>query len=218
MRLLFATCSVDYEGRLTAHLPLAPRLLMVKADGSVSIHADDRAYKPLNWMSSPCRLTEEEGRWVCANEKGERLVITITERHHEVAFDLGIEPGLQKDGVEAHLQVLLAANPEEIEAGLVCRRREYATSIGPVDLLCRAHDGTTVLVEIKRRVNIDAVEQLSRYLEVVNDPLLGTVRGVLAGQHVAPQAKTLAEQRGMRCVTVDYDRLRGLGRNEMTLF
>ena len=218
MRLLFATCSVDYEGRLTAHLPLAPRLLMVKADGSLSIHADDRAYKPLNWLSAPCRIVEGPDGWVASNEKGERLVITIAERHHEVSFDLGIEPGLQKDGVEAHLQELLAANPEEIEAGLRFRVREYATRIGPVDLLCRADDGTAVFVEIKRRVTIDAVEQLSRYLEVGTDPRLGAVRGVLAGQHVAPQAKTLAEQRGMRCVTVDYDRLRGLGRSDLTLF
>jgi endonuclease len=190
----------------------------VKADGAVSIHADDRAYKPLNWMTAPCRLSEEADRWVCSNEKGERLVITIAERHHEVSYDLGVEPGLQKDGVEAHLQELLAANPEEIEPGLRFRTREYATRIGPVDLLCRAEDGTTVLVEIKRRVTIDAVEQLSRYLEVVNDPLLGPVRGVLAGQHVVPQAKTLAAERGFRCVTVDYDRLRGLGRHDLTLF
>lgn len=219
MRLVIATCSVDYAGRLTAHLPTATRLLMVKADGSVSIHADDRAYKPLNWMSPPCRLTEEPGRWVVANPKGEQLVITIDEVHSDTRHDLGVDPGLQKDGVEAHLQELLAANCGVLGEGLRLVRREHPTDIGPVDLLCRDRDGTTVAVEIKRTGEIAGVEQLTRYLErLQRDPALRPVRGILAAQTVRPQARVLAESRGIAWVEVDYDALRGLRDPALTLF
>src|SRR5215475_15497563 len=213
MRLVIARCSVDYVGRLSAHLPLATRLVMVKADGSVSIHADDRAYKPLNWMSPPCRIEEAPGVWRVVNRAGEELRITLEEVFHDTTYALGVDPGLQKDGVEAHLQELLAAAPGVLGDGFTLVRREYPTAIGPVDLLCRDGTGRTVAVEVKRRAGIDAVEQLSRYLELLGrDPLLAPVAGVLAAQSIAPQARTLAEDRGIRCVVVDYDALRGLER------
>ncbi|MFY1636607.1 endonuclease NucS [Solwaraspora sp. WMMB335] len=218
MRLVIARCSVDYVGRLSAHLPLATRLLMVKADGSVSIHADDRAYKPLNWMSPPCRLAESDGLWRVVNKAGEELRITIEEIVEELSYDLGVDPGLRKDGVEAHLQELLAANPTTFGNDFSLVRREYMTAIGPVDLLCR--DGSaTVAVEIKRRGEIDGVEQLTRYLELLNrDPLLAPVTGIFAAQEIKPQARVLAVDRGIRCVVVDYDKLRGIERDELTLF
>ena len=210
---------MDYVGRLSAHLPLATRLLMVKADGSVSIHADDRAYKPLNWMSPPCRLEEAPGVWRVVNKAGEELRITLEEIFQDTSYELGIDPGLRKDGVEAHLQELLAANPSALGDGFTLVRREYMTAIGPVDLLCRDAASASVAVEIKRKAGIDAVEQLARYLELMNrDPLLAPVRGVLAAQTIVPQARTLAQDRGMRCVVVDYDRLRGIERDELTLF
>ena len=219
MRLVIARCSVDYEGRLTAHLPMAPRLLMVKADGCVAVHADGGAYKPLNWMNAPNTLTEEEGRWVVRNPKGETLTITIEEVLADTAHELGVDPGLQKDGVEAHLQELLAANPDRVAAGLTLVRREYPTDIGPVDLLCRDADGQAVAVEIKRRGEIDGVEQLARYLErLERDPLLRPVRGIFAAQVVKPQAKVLAESRGIDWVEVDYDDLRGIESDELRLF
>ncbi|MBV9026531.1 MAG: endonuclease NucS [Streptomycetaceae bacterium] len=247
MRLVIAHCSVDYAGRLTAHLPPAPRLLLIKADGSVSIHADDRAYKPLNWMSPPCTLKEEDGQWTVVNKAGERLIITIEEILHDSSHELGVDPGLIKDGVEAHLQELLADRIETLGEGWTLIRREYPTAIGPVDILCRDAEGGTVAVEIKRRgeidgadstegtgtaqrprhwaveikrkATIDAVEQLSRYVELLNrDPLLAPVGGVLAAQSIAPQARTLAEDRGFRCVVLDYDELRGMPSNEMRLF
>jgi RecB family endonuclease NucS len=219
MRLVIATCSVDYQGRLSAHLPLAPRLLMVKADGSVSIHADDRAYKPLNWMSPPCQLTEEEGRWVVVNNKGETLTITIEVVHSDTSADLGQDPGLTKDGVEAHLQELLAAHPEVLLAGLRLVTREFPTDIGPVDLLCRDANGAAVAVEIKRRGDIDGVEQLARYLERLDrDGRLRPVRGILAAQQVKPQARVLAEARGITWVEVDYDVLRGAREGDLKLF
>ena len=219
MRLVIATCSVRYEGRLRAELPEATRLLMVKADGSVSIHSDDRAYKPLNWMTCPCTLTEAPGRWTVTNPKGESLVITITEVHSDVAHELGHDPGLSKDGVEAHLQELLAANPEIIEAGLRLVKREYPTDIGPVDLLCRDSTGSPVAIEIKRIAEINAVDQLSRYLERLGrDSRLGGLRGVLVASIIKPQASVLAHDRGIGCVEVDYDLLRGLGTHELKLF
>jgi len=191
---------------------------MVKADGSVSIHADDRAYKPLNWMSPPCRLEEAPGVWRVVNRAGEELRITVEEIFQDSSYDLGVDPGLRKDGVEAHLQELLAANPTTFGDDVTLVRREYMTAIGPVDLLCRA-GAATVAVEVKRRATIDAVEQLSRYLELLNrDPLLAPVGGVLAAQAIAAQARTLAEDRGIRCVVLDYDELRGMPRTEMTLF
>ncbi|CAB0901195.1 endonuclease NucS [Corynebacterium diphtheriae] len=229
MRLVIARCSVDYIGRLEAHLPMADRLLMVKADGSVSIHADDRAYKPLNWMTPPCTLTEttheesETGEsiplWIVENKKGEQLRITIEALHSDMYYDLGEDPGLQKDGVEAHLQELLAEHIETLGDGYSLVRREYPTPIGPVDILCRDDKGGSVAVEIKRRGGIDGVEQLSRYLELLNrDDLLAPVAGVFAAQHIKPQARTLAQDRGIRCVTLDYDSLRGIESTELRLF
>ncbi|ARU45981.1 endonuclease NucS [Corynebacterium silvaticum] len=227
MRLVIARCSVDYIGRLEAHLPLADRLLMVKADGSVSIHADDRAYKPLNWMTPPCTLTEttveEDGAnvalWIVENKKGEQLRITVEAVHSDLYYELGEDPGLQKDGVEAHLQELLAEHIETLGEGYSLVRREYPTSIGPVDILCRDSDGLNVAVEIKRRGGIDGVEQLTRYLELLNrDELLAPVTGVFAAQQIKPQARTLAEDRGIRCVVLDYDNLRGIESPELRLF
>jgi hypothetical protein len=219
VRLVIARCSVDYVGRLSAHLPLATRLVMVKADGSVSVHADDRAYKPLNWMSPPCRIEEAPGVWRVVNRAGEELRITLEEIFQDTSYDLGVDPGLVKDGVEAHLQELLAANPGVLGDGFSLVRREYMTAIGPVDLLCRDSSGVTVAVEVKRRGEIDGVEQLTRYLELLGrDPLLAPVAGVLAAQEVKPQARVLAEDRGIRCVVLDYDALRNIERDELTLF
>jgi RecB family endonuclease NucS len=216
---VIARCQVDYAGRLTAHLPMATRLLLVKADGSVSVHSDDRAYKPLNWMSPPCWLIEDGNLWIVENKAGEKLVITIEQVIDEVEHDLGAEPGLVKDGVEAHLQELLAEHITTLGDGYTLVRREYMTAIGPVDILARDADGGTVAVEIKRRGEIDGVEQLTRYLELLNrDPLLAPVQGVFAAQQIKPQARTLAEDRGIRCVTLDYDKLRGIQSNDLTLF
>jgi endonuclease len=226
VRLVIARCTVDYAGKLSAHLPSAVRLLMVKADGSVSIHADDRAYKPLNWMSPPCVLTEEDGEhtadlvWRVINRAGEQLVITIDDVLHDSSHHLGIDPGLVKDGVEAHLQVLLAEHCETIEAGLRLVRREHDTGIGPVDLLCRDGAGASVAVEIKRRGEIAGVEQLTRYLARMSaDPQLPQpVRGLFVAQAITPQARLLAADRGIGCVTVDYDALRGFAPAVPTLF
>jgi RecB family endonuclease NucS len=219
VRLVIARCSVDYVGRLTAHLPMAPRLLLVKADGSVSIHADDRAYKPLNWMSPPCTLREEAGRWTVTNKAGEQLVVTLDEVLHDSSHELGVDPGLVKDGVEAHLQELLADRIETLGTGWRLVRREYPTAIGPVDILCRDGTGATVAVEIKRRGEIDGVEQLTRYVELLDrDPLLTPVTGVFAAQEIKPQARVLATDRGIRCVTLDYDALRGMEDPSLRLF
>jgi endonuclease len=245
VRLVIARCSVDYVGRLTAHLPSALRLLIVKADGSVLVHSDGGSYKPLNWMSPPCKLTEEPGRWTVTNKAGETLAITIEEVVSDVSADLGTDPGLKKDGVEAHLQELLAAQLDVLGSGWRLIRREYPTPIGPVDLMCRdgagvsvaveikrggevdgsdpvkgaaSSQGAYVAVEVKRVAGIDAVEQLTRYLELLNrDPLLRPVHGVLAAQEIRPQARVLATDRGIRCVTLNYDRMRGVA-PENTLF
>ncbi|WNI18147.1 endonuclease NucS [Actinacidiphila sp. ITFR-21] len=258
MRLVIARCSVDYAGRLSAHLPSATRLLLIKADGSLSVHADDRAYKPLNWMSPPCSFKEtEDNLWTVTNKAGEQLIITIEEILHDSSHELGVDPGLVKDGVEAHLQELLADRMEVLGKGWTLVRREYPTAIGPVDILCRDAAGTTAgttagtvtigiepgggfdgpdtgkaaeratasarprhwAVEIKRRATIDGVEQLTRYLEYLNrDSTLAPVGGVLAAQSIAPQARTLAEDRGIRCVVLDYDELRGIDKAEDRLF
>ena len=271
MRLVLARCSVDYDGRLTAHLPMADRLLMIKADGSVSIHADDRAYKPLNWMTPPCTITETTGGpdtpgdsaggagtdtpspsatgrtgavqavdskemgsvrtggkpvgtgnrlvWVVENSKKETLTITIEEIYSDIARALGDDPGLVKDGVEAHLQELLAKQIETLGKGWRLIRREYPTPIGPVDILCRDADGTTVAVEIKRRGEIDGVEQLTRYLELLNrDSAIAPVQGIFAAQQIKPQARVLAEDRGIRCVVLNYDELRGKKTDDLVLF
>ena len=227
MRLVIARCTVDYDGRLTAHLPEAVRLLMVKADGCVAIHADGGAYKPLNWMNSPNTLTVDDDPeaddaravWTVRNPGGETLTITLHEVLSDEAHEMGLDPGLQKDGVEAHLQELLAADPTAILDGLRLVRREYPTDIGPVDLLCRDARGETVAIEVKRRGEIDGVEQLTRYLEFLNrDPLLRPVRGVFVAQEIRPQARVLAEDRGIGCMVVDYDNLRGVESNELKLF
>jgi RecB family endonuclease NucS len=244
VRLIIARCSVDYTGRLSAHLPLATRLIMIKADGSLLIHSDsgtkalnwmsagsrmsqwvqesdsdEGSYKPLNWMSPPCRLAEEDGRWVVTGKSGETLTITIEEILSDSSYDLGIDPGLVKDGVEAHLQELLAAQVHVLGEGFRLVRREYPTPIGPVDLMCRDGGGGSVAVEIKRRGEIDGVEQLTRYLELLNrDPLLAPVQGVFAAQEIRPQARVLAQDRGIRCLVLDYDAMRGTDDGALRLF
>ncbi len=219
MRLVIARCSVDYSGRLDAHLPEATRLIMVKADGCVAIHADGGAYKPLNWMNAPNMLVERGDEWVVTNPKQETLTITLHEVFSDVSQELGVDPGLQKDGVEAHLQELLAASPHAIEVGLTLVRREYPTAIGPIDLVCRDGSDTVVAIEVKRRGDIDGVEQLARYIERLHlDSSLGDVRGVFVAQVVKPQARVLAEARGFRWVEVDYDELRGMRPTDLRLF
>jgi RecB family endonuclease NucS len=223
VRTVIARCSVDYVGRLTAHLPAATRLLLIKSDGSVLIHSDAGGYKPLMWMSPPCTLRsgtgEDAGTWTVTNKGGEQLVITIEETLHDSSHELGVDPGLVKDGVEAHLQVLLAEQIDTLGEGWRLVRREYPTAIGPVDILCRDAAGATVAVEIKRRGDIDGVEQLTRYLELLNrDSTLAPVRGIFAAQEIKPQAKVLAADRGIHCVTLDYDALRGFDNIEERLF
>jgi len=220
VRLVIARCSVDYAGRLTAHLPLAARLIMIKADGSVSIHSDTGSYKPLNWMSPPCRLTESSpAEWIVTGKSGETLAIHVEEVISDSSVDLGVDPGLVKDGVEAHLQELLAAQLHVLGDGWRLVRREYPTAIGPVDIMCRTAEGVSVAIEIKRRGEIDGVEQLTRYLELLNrDPLLAPVQGILAAQEIRPQARVLAEDRGIRCVTLDYESMRGTDDGALRLF
>jgi RecB family endonuclease NucS len=220
VRILVARCTVDYRGRLDAHLPEATRLILVKADGSVSVHADDRAYKPLNWMSPPCSLRVDGNLWHVVHSKtGDELLITMSEVVLDTSYDLGVDPGLVKDGVEAHLQELLAAKIDVLGSGWSLVRREYPTAIGPVDILARDESGVNVAIEIKRRGEIDGVEQLTRYLELLNrDPLLRPVRGVFAAQQIKPHARVLAGDRGIACVTLDYDALRGLDDADARLF
>ena len=219
---MIARCTVDYDGRLTAHLPSAVRLIMVKADGCVAIHADGGAYKPLNWMNAPNRLIvdEETGVWrVAAPGRSDTLTITVEEVLHDSTHEMGDDPGLQKDGVEIQLQKLLADNPSAIADGLTLIRREYPTAIGPVDLLCRDASGNAVAVEVKRNGEIDGVEQLTRYLHYLNsDPSLAPVRGVFVARSIRPQAKVLATDRSIDCVEVDYDKLRGIESPELRLF
>ena len=231
MRLVVARCQVDYAGRLTAHLPMATRVLMIKGDGSVLVHSDGGSYKPLNWMSPPCTLREgtttdpadgdrEMLEWtVTAAKTDDTLRILIEEVHHDSSHDLGVDPGLRKDGVEKHLQELLAEHPQTLGEGLTLVRREYPTAIGPVDLMCRDSDGLCVAVEVKRRGEIDGVEQLTRYLELLNrDPHLAPVQGVFAAQVIKPQARVLATDRGIGCAVVDYDALRGMDDPSERLF
>jgi len=220
-----ARCQVDYAGRLTAHLPMATRVLMVKADGSVLVHSDGGSYKPLNWMSPPCTVREgatEDGvlEWTVTGAKtDDTLRILLEEVLHDSSHDLGVDPGLQKDGVEKHLQELLAEHPASLATGLTLVRREYPTAIGPVDLMCRDSAGASVAVEIKRRGEIDGVEQLTRYLELLNrDPKLRPVRGIFAAQEIKPQARVLATDRGISCAVVDYDALRGMDDPTARLF
>jgi RecB family endonuclease NucS len=221
--MLIARCSVNYAGKLSAHLPEATRLLLLKGDGSVLIHSEAGSYKPLNWMNPPCTISEPEGgvgEWRVVNRKGdEQLVISVLEVLHDTSHELGEDPGLQKDGVESHLQQLLADRLDPLGSDWSLVRREYPTAIGPVDLLCQDHAGASVAVEIKRRGEIDGVEQLTRYLDLLNrDPLLSPVRGVFAAQEIKPQARTLAEDRGIECVVLDYDEMRGLDSGGMKLF
>ena len=231
MRLVIARCSVDYAGRLSAHLPLATRLLMLKADGSLLVHSDGGSYKPLNWMSPPCSIemgepTDEQASagiqqvWTVTQKKTQdKLIVSIHEVVADETHDLGVDPGLVKDGVEAHLQQLLAEQIELLGDGHTLVRREYMTAIGPVDILARDEQGASVAVEMKRNANIDAVEQLTRYLELMNrDPHLRPVQGVLAAQTVAPQARTLAEDRGIRVLVLDYDAMRGIEGGHTRLF
>lgn len=231
MRIVIADCSVDYEGRLQAHLPLAKRVLMVKADGSVLVHSDGGSYKPLNWMAPPCSMAEVAPEdietadgvtsvWLVQHAKSDdRLRIKLHAVHHDSSHDLGVDPGLVKDGVEAQLQMLLAQHIETLGDGYTLMRREYATAIGPVDIMCRDAGGATVAVELKRHGTIDGVEQLSRYLELLNrDPHLAPVSGVLAAQSIKPQARTLAADRGIRCVVLDYEALKGIDDSETRLF
>ena len=219
MRLVVARCSVDYVGRLTAHLPEAVRLIMVKADGCVAIHADGGAYKPLNWMNAPNTVVVADDRWIVTNPKGESITITLHEVLSDTEHVFGEDPGLRKDGVEAHLQELLAADPNHLEEGMILVRREYPTAIGPIDLLCRDRNGTTVAIEIKRRGELDGVEQLTRYLERLRlDSSLGEIRAMFVAQRVKPQARVLAESRGFQVIEVDYDTLRGLRVDELRLF
>lgn len=228
MRLVIARCSVDYEGRLKAHLPEATRLLMIKADGSVLIHSDGGSYKPLNWMSPPATLRVlhqglDDGvleQWVVQSAKtDDRLFINILESFHDTAHELGVDPGLVKDGVEADLQRLLAEQIETLGSGFSLVRREYFTAIGPVDILAKDAAGATVAIELKRRGDIDGVEQLTRYLELLNrDPLLAPVRGIFAAQQIKPQARVLANDRGIECITLDYDAMRGVDDSASRLF
>ncbi len=230
MRVVIATCSVDYSGRLSAHLPTATRLLIHKNDGSLLIHSDGGSYKPLNWMSPPCVLTTVSPDtdqidagvkevWRVTHQKtADLLVVSIYDIVTELSHDLGDDPGLIKDGVEAQLQALVAHNLDAIDDNLTLVRREYPTAIGPVDILAK-HPTGTVAIEIKRRGDIDGVEQLTRYLELLNrDPGLKPVRGVFAAQDIAPQAKTLAKDRGIDCVILDYDALRGVDDADNRLF
>lgn len=238
MRIVVATCTVDYSGRLDAHLPRATRVIMVKADGSVLVHADGGSYKPLNWMSPPCTLVDvtngagtsaetddaladdADAVWeVRASKSDDKLRITLHEVHSDNEHALGVDPGLVKDGVEAHLQKLLAEQVDILGQGHTLVRREYPTAIGPVDLLAKAPDGTTVAVEVKRRGEIDGVEQLTRYLELLNrDPLLAPVEGVFAAQEIKPQARVLATDRGIRCVVLDYAAMKGMDDPSQRLF
>jgi len=219
VRLVIARCSVDYAGRLKAHLPMATRLIMVKADGSISVHSDAGSYKPLNWMSPPCRLAESDAQWVVTGKSGETLTLHIDELISDGSFALGEDPGLVKDGVESHLQELLAVQLHLLGEGWRLVRREYPTPIGPVDLMCRDALGISVAIEVKRRGEIDGVEQLTRYLELLNrDPLLAPVHGVFAAQEIKPQARTLAKDRGIRCLTLDYESMRGTDDTALRLF
>ncbi|HEY7563615.1 MAG TPA: endonuclease NucS [Acidimicrobiia bacterium] len=219
MRLVVARCSVDYIGRLSAHLPEAVRLIMVKADGCVAVHADGGAYKPLNWMNAPNTLLEFVDRWEVVNSRSERLIIHMFEVLSDQEVNLGVDPGLQKDGVEAHLQELLADKPWVLEEGLTLLRREYPTDLGPVDLMCVDRNGGLVAVEVKRRGEIDGVEQLVRYRErLVLDRRLGQVRGILVAQSITPQARVWAQARDIEAIEVDYDGLREAESASLRLF
>jgi len=222
MRLIVARCEVTYTGRLTAHLPESTRLLMLKEDGSVLIHADAGGFKPLNWMTGPTVIESDAETVVVRKRAGrseDRLEIRLLEVFSDVSHDMGEAAALEKDGVERDLQLLLADRPEQIEAGLRLVKREWSTDVGPVDLMCRDANDGWVAVEIKRVGTIDAVEQLTRYLDCIRvDPARADCRGILAAQSIKPQAVALAESRGLACTTVDLAVLRGEREPELTLF
>ena len=222
MRLLVARCEVTYSGRLDAFLPEAVRLLMLKSDGSVLVHADSGGYKPLNWMTPPTVIEEDDALLVVRKRAGrteDRLEIRIAEVLSDLDVPMDEVAGLEKDGVERHLQEALAAAPDRLEDELRLDRREWMTEIGPVDLMCRDCDDGWVAVEIKRVGTIEAVEQLTRYLGFIRaDPAKERCRGILAAQSFKPQAVTLAESRGIACVAVDLAALRGEREPELTLF
>jgi endonuclease len=219
VRVLVARCSVEYQGRLGARLPEANRLVLLKADGSIAIHADAKAYKPLHWMNPPCTIREEEGRIVAANPAGETLTIELHEVLHDYGFELGDDPGLAKDGVEAELQELLAKRVAALGEELKLVRREYPTDIGPVDLLCRDAEDRAVVVEVKRVGEIAGVEQLLRYQERLDlDPSLRPTRGMFVATRIKPQARVFAESRGIACVEIDLEELRAGAPVDLCLF
>jgi endonuclease len=220
MRMLVAKCSVEYQGRLGARLAPANRLVLFKADGSIAVHSDSKAYKPLNWMNPPCTITERDGVVAATTPKGETLRIELHEVLSDTTIELGTEPGLEKDGVEAELQMLLAARVEALRDGMTLITREYPTDIGPVDLLCRDGDDRTVVVEVKRVGEIAGVEQLVRYQERLDlDPRFAPTVGFFVAERIKPQAKVFAQSRGITCVEIDLTVLRDAAAgNSMTLF
>jgi RecB family endonuclease NucS len=219
VRVLVANCSVEYEGRLGARLPPAPRLIMLKADGSIAVHADAKAYKPLNWMTPPCTVREEDGRLVATNVGGEKLTIELHEVLHDYTVELGEDPGLAKDGVEAELQELLAKRVAALREDLRLVRREYPTDIGPVDLLCRDAEDRAIVIEVKRVGEIAGVEQLLRYQERLDlDPNLAPTVGMFVATRIKPQAKVFATSRGILCVEIDLDELRAGAPLDLRLF
>jgi RecB family endonuclease NucS len=231
MRLVIADCSVDYAGRLTAHLPRAKRLLLLKNDGSILVHSDSGSYKPLNWMNPPCTIDRQKASpeaqalgivetWLVQQAKtADMLQINVFEILEDIEHHLGEDPGLIKDGVEAHLQEMLAEQLHLVDEGVTLIRREFFTAIGPVDILAKSAEGQTIAIELKRRGDIDGVEQLTRYLELLNrDPAFAPVRGIFAAQEIKPQARTLATDRGIECLVLDYDSMRGMKTEVPTLF
>jgi RecB family endonuclease NucS len=219
VRVVIADCSVEYVGRLGARLPRALRLLVLKADGSIAVHADAKAYKPLNWMSPPCTIRDDGDRLVATNPGGERLTIELHEVLHDHAVELGDDPGLAKDGVEAELQELIAKRVVALREGLRLVRREYPTDIGPVDLLCRDDDGHAIVVEVKRIGEIAGVEQLLRYQERLDlDPSLAPTKGLFVATRIKPQARVFAQSRGVECVEIDLDELRAGAPLDLKLF
>jgi hypothetical protein len=219
MRLMVARCSVTYEGRLGARLGPALRLVLCKADGSIAVHSDAKAYKPLNWMSPPCTIENAAGAIIARNPKGEVLRIELHEVVHDTNVALGDDPGLEKDGVEAELQRLIAARVAALRDDFTLVRREYPTDIGPVDLVCRDGKGRAIVVEVKRVGEIAGVDQLLRYQERLDrDPSLAPTVGMFVAQQIKPQARVYAESKGVTCVEIDLDRLRGGVEAGLTLF
>lgn len=218
MRLVVAECSIEYAGRLRASLPAARRLILVKDDGTVIVHAD-KGHKALNWMSPPCTIVEKAEGWVVTGSKGETLEISIDEIHSDTAIELGFEPGLTKAGSEDELQALLAINPHVIEPGARLITREHRTDLGPIDLLLTDPAGGTIVIEVKRVAEIDAVDQLIRYLERLEaDSTLQPTRGIVVAQRVKPQTRVYAESKGIATREIDFDALAGLVEPGLTLF